>query len=237
MNEKSSVNSNQLIVHRVSGMSMLPLIPENAQVVIKSNCKSLRIGDLVSFSNSEGEKCLHRIVRMGRDRVQTKGDHSVFLDHPIDCDRIDGIAVCYRDLSGKFWKCRPTSAPKMPLVKRCVRKIIYGLLKSERIRLSRLSRKQLTKLGFRQNIAMKMKAKRFEVQKLGKDLMVYDHETDHLHTLNETAALIWELSQDNKSENEIVVHFCNEFEISDQQQVVKDVSDTLSELKKLQLFE
>jgi len=237
LNEFEPVKSQKYLVHRINGQSMIPLIAENARVVIRTECGVLKIGDLVAFSNSKGEKCLHRIIRVSEKSIQTKGDHSVFLDSVISRDIIEGVAVCYLDLSGKFWKCRPKPDRKMPFLGLWIRKIIYGLLKTERFRLSRLSRKQLTKLGFRQNIPMKMKAKRFEAQKLGKDLMVYDHETDHLHTLNETAALIWELSQENKSEAEIVAHFCNEFEISDKKQVEKDISITVSELKKLQLFE
>jgi len=75
------------------------------------------------------------------------------------------------------------------------------------------------------------------VKKLGQDTLLYDPTTDKVHTLNQTASLIWNLCDGKHSLGEIKKALHENFSIKETIEVEKDILKNLKELQKLGLLE
>ena len=75
------------------------------------------------------------------------------------------------------------------------------------------------------------------VKKLGKETLLYDPSTDKVHTLNQTASLIWSLCDGEHSLGEIKRAIYENFSIKETIEVEKDILKNLKELQKLGLLE
>lgn len=75
------------------------------------------------------------------------------------------------------------------------------------------------------------------LKKLGKETLLYDPTTDKVHTLNETASLIWNLCDGKHSLGEIKKTIHENFSIKETIEIEKDILKNLKELQELGLLE
>lgn len=73
----------------VSGGSMYPLLHNGDRVIAIPN-QFLSLGDVVIFK-SEGFVRTHRIVRINKDQIWTKGDNVPHCDLPIGKEHVQGV--------------------------------------------------------------------------------------------------------------------------------------------------
>lgn len=84
---------------RVTGRSMLPLVPSGATVIVRPvDPQTLRPGDIVLYKNTLGAAVLHRIIRVDMDPLRgkvfrTKGDAVIAFDAPVTLGQVLGRAV------------------------------------------------------------------------------------------------------------------------------------------------
>lgn len=107
-------DKNFSIQTRVISWSMYPWIRANQDdiCVVPVKKENLKVGDIVFFPwiSNDGKYCLHRIVKIDGNRVQTFGDHNRMPDEWIDKNVIVGKAtVIYRgkikiNCESRFWK-------------------------------------------------------------------------------------------------------------------------------------
>jgi len=78
---------------------------------------------------------------------------------------------------------------------------------------------------------------RFIVREIGEEgVMVYDQKRDEVHFLNPTAYLIWALSKENKSSNEIEKTLQERYYPKGQRDISLDVETCLKELREKELL-
>jgi len=78
---------------------------------------------------------------------------------------------------------------------------------------------------------------RFVVRDIGEEgVMVYDQKRDEVHFLNPTAYLIWTLSKENKSSNEIEKTLRDKYYPRGQRDISLDVKTCLKELREKELL-
>lgn len=76
------------------GWSMYPNIKDGDLVILKKK-KPLR-GEVVCFANDANTKTLHRLVRLNRGYLITRGDNSLGLDKAIKREEILGVAIAIK---------------------------------------------------------------------------------------------------------------------------------------------
>lgn len=76
----------------IKGESMLPLLKEGNIIEI-TNPRSLRLGDLVVFKFKKKNLIVHRIVKMDRNNIITKGDNRPLCDIPITHQDVIGKVI------------------------------------------------------------------------------------------------------------------------------------------------
>jgi signal peptidase I len=75
----------------VEGISMLPCIKKSDRVIV-SHQKKPRTGDVILYRRNKTEyDVVHRVIKMRKDIVITKGDNAIFFDTPIAPDEIKGV--------------------------------------------------------------------------------------------------------------------------------------------------
>lgn len=90
---ESCNNSGFPVTFRVKGRSMLPIIrPDRDTVTVHPVSEPLKIGDIVLFQNRD-IYCLHRIIKIEGNGVQTQGDGNQYPDNWINNDQILGKAT------------------------------------------------------------------------------------------------------------------------------------------------
>lgn len=78
---------------------------------------------------------------------------------------------------------------------------------------------------------------RFIVRDIGEEgVMVYDQKRDEVHFLNPTAYLIWTLSKENKSSNEIEKTLRDKYHPKGQRDISLDIKACLKELREKELL-
>lgn len=70
-------------------------------------------------------------------------------------------------------------------------------------------------------------------QPLDAELMVYDKLADKVHVLNESATIILQSHQKGHSPSEIVLKVKKHFSLGDKQNINKDISSALAQMKSL----
>jgi len=84
----------------VKGTSMLPVLKENDEVIIKKiSLQRLRKGDIIAYRQHETH-ILHRFLYNKKDLYILKGDNNKFKDKPIQGNSILG-KVIFRIRNGK----------------------------------------------------------------------------------------------------------------------------------------
>ena len=73
------------------------------------------------------------------------------------------------------------------------------------------------------------------VRDVGRDLLLLDTESEHIHQLNQTARFIWRSCDGASSAEEIAGLLAKEYEV-DRHVALKDVVETLSSLRALNLL-
>lgn len=68
-------------------------------------------------------------------------------------------------------------------------------------------------------------------RRLGNDLMLYDQETDKVHVLNETGALIWELLDGKNSLIDIEKIFIKQFPDTKTEEISRDIKEVIEKLE------
>ena len=81
-------------VVRAWGWSMHPNIKDGDLVILKEREPSR--GEVICFSGYSGTKTLHRLVKLKRDYLTTKGDNCLNLDKAIKWDEILGVAIALK---------------------------------------------------------------------------------------------------------------------------------------------
>ena len=81
-------------VVRAWGWSMHPNIKDGYLVILKEREPSR--GEVICFSGYSGTKTLHRLVKLKRDYLTTKGDNCLNLDKAIKWDEILGVAIALK---------------------------------------------------------------------------------------------------------------------------------------------
>ncbi len=76
------------------------------------------------------------------------------------------------------------------------------------------------------------KKKGISSQRLGQDLMLYDSESDKVHVLNETGAIIWELLDGKNTMGKIEKILAQRFDDASPQDISKDIEEILRKLEK-----
>jgi cytochrome c551/c552 len=83
----------------IDGTSMLPLIRDAEQVLIKHGCANVRRGDVVVFRRAD-KLVAHRVLDIFEDRAQctfiTKGDNSHDLDAPVSANQVLGRVLAVK---------------------------------------------------------------------------------------------------------------------------------------------
>ena len=102
--EKNEVKG--LTFTRVWGWSMYPNIIDGDYVILKK--KRLRIGDIVCFKGESGKNIIHRVIKLNKHRLVTKGDNSSKPDKPIENKKVIGTVMGLKredkilDVKGKY---------------------------------------------------------------------------------------------------------------------------------------
>ncbi len=89
---------NGYIVYKNKGISMLPLIRENRDLMyIRAKKSGFMIGDAVLFKRDSGEYVLHRIIRAANGGYYIRGDNCIYGEF-VRNDQILGILeAVFRD--------------------------------------------------------------------------------------------------------------------------------------------
>jgi SOS response regulatory protein OraA/RecX len=78
---------------------------------------------------------------------------------------------------------------------------------------------------------------RFVIKDMGEEgAMVYDQKQDEVHFLNPTAYLIWTLSRENKTSQEIERTLRERYHSKDRRDISLDIESCLRELKEKELL-
>jgi hypothetical protein len=73
-------------------------------------------------------------------------------------------------------------------------------------------------------------------KELKSELMAYDVERDEIHILNDTAKLIYHLSQEGKTLSQIETLLKKAFQVSEEQSLSRDISICLERLREKRLL-
>ncbi|HEY0607716.1 MAG TPA: S24/S26 family peptidase [Herpetosiphonaceae bacterium] len=94
----------------VTGTSMLPLLrPGDAVWLMATDAATLRPGDLLLI-RQQGVWLTHRLIAVGAERWQTKGDNNRLADPPVTAQEIEGRIVALErggtsiDLRRRRWR-------------------------------------------------------------------------------------------------------------------------------------
>lgn len=72
--------------------SMEPTLKINDFVIVKKP-KKVEVDDIVSYTNNGKSEVLHRVVRINKKEIITKGDANNTEDQPINISQVTGIYV------------------------------------------------------------------------------------------------------------------------------------------------
>ena len=99
---------------RMAGKSMCPAIEENDFVSIDPVAKEqLTVGDVVLYASLSDTAVIHRISRIDKGLIVTKGDSCTIEDTPVPIDRVlgkvvnierDGISVSVNQPRPNLWR-------------------------------------------------------------------------------------------------------------------------------------
>lgn len=78
-------------------------------------------------------------------------------------------------------------------------------------------------------------SKKFIEKRVAEELMLYDQGKDDVHILNKSAELVYKLSQQGKSQDEIRKIFLNTFDV-EKDNLDNDIEMCLKELKEKELI-
>jgi signal peptidase I len=221
---KPAANQPNLSAFKLTGKSMLPTLKPNTWIVIQvfhspSELNTLQLGDLVLIKSSKSTAhALHRIIRLEKNRLQTSGDNTVFPDEWIPHTQVKGVAILSRDPSG-VWRQERQFLVITP--------IFIKLARIPRFRLSRFPQMVLTEMINRKRLSLMKTNKSIEWHRVGEEIIVYNHHTDELYTLNETASFIWTCLTEGKERNTILKELLARYDISDSDQQLNTLETEL----------
>ncbi|MDG5800999.1 signal peptidase I [Marinilabiliaceae bacterium ANBcel2] len=87
------ISKGKTVQVKVEGMSMFPFLLGKDVVKIKQvNKKSLKRGDVVLFIRDE-QLIAHRILKVNKSSIITRGDGNLKQDYPIEKDKIKGKVI------------------------------------------------------------------------------------------------------------------------------------------------
>lgn len=94
---KQAIESNKEIYFKVEGHSMYPFLYLNDKVLVKKGIfKNLKKGDIIVFYRIKN-LVIHRIVKIKKNNIITKGDKSTRLDLPIRASDLLGKVVLIKN--------------------------------------------------------------------------------------------------------------------------------------------
>jgi signal peptidase I len=79
---------------RAWGWSMYPNIIDNDLVLIKKG--GFRVGDVVCFKSQADRHVMHRVIKLNKERVITRGDNSIKNDSPTALKDITAVAIAIK---------------------------------------------------------------------------------------------------------------------------------------------
>lgn len=229
-----------MVVRPISGVSMMPVLRPGQWVVVRSvpQRREVRRGDIVALRTEAGDLVIHRFVRsLPGDRFLTRGDHSGVADAPWHWDQLLGVLLLAR--LDTCW-ANPRRATGW---------LISWLSGARPRRLFAPMQQILGKFCWQPTpllgsipvtgIAQTLRADdsgRWETQRLGDELAVYDSKTGSVHVLNQVAGTIWEETRKGKSREEILKLLVAQFPQVEHAGLATDLDRTLEELKTLELL-
>ncbi len=102
LNEEKNKAKN-LAAIRAWGWSMYPNIRDGDYLILKK--KRLRIGDIVCFKDECGKNVVHRVIKLNKHNLVTKGDNSSNPDPPIENKKVVGVVVGVKR-EDKIWNVK-----------------------------------------------------------------------------------------------------------------------------------
>jgi len=79
---------------KIAGKSMCPAIEESDSILIRSVAgQQLAVGDVVLYASLSDTAVIHRIVRIEKGMVTTRGDSCTIDDTPVSINRVLGKVV------------------------------------------------------------------------------------------------------------------------------------------------
>ena len=92
---KEAIEQNGQILHFTKGISMKPMLTEGENpVVVGRLTRALKKRDVVLF-DGDSDCVLHRIVKIKKGMVVTRGDNNLFYDRMISVADVYGIMLGY----------------------------------------------------------------------------------------------------------------------------------------------
>ncbi len=88
---KLSESEKNLLIIRAWGWSMYPNIRNGDIIILKK--KNFKVGDVICFKDKSDKKVVHRVVKMDRGQVVTKGDNGLKVLTPVESKDILGVAI------------------------------------------------------------------------------------------------------------------------------------------------
>ena len=235
----------RLVVSRIRGKSMLPLLRPGQRIILETaiSPRDLKRGEIIALRKGSGQSLvLHRFLgRTGTGRLLTRGDYSPLRDEPAPPGRFKGRLVCVEERPGQWCRLRPWTAPFFALTgslrpARLVRRIHFFLT-------SHLPAKATI------DVSMSEESKpephrtpadgqpRFESQRLGNEVVLYDRWNGSLHMLNPTAATIWSGLKTGLEEEELIEKLASEYPEMDAETLRQDYQQTVEQFRELGILE
>lgn len=73
-------------------------------------------------------------------------------------------------------------------------------------------------------------------RRIGREIILYDEKNNKVHTLNESASIIWEMLNRGAEPLDICKKITSQFKVK-KEEALKDIHKTISKFKKLKLID
>lgn len=178
---------------------------------------------MVAFRAGDG-LVLHRVERLGRERVQTRGDNSLGPDRAVARTEVVGVLMAVRAPGGAWVRVPRRWAMPGWLGLRA------APIRGKNVLRAVLAAHRFLPLGI---WSWLMGAQRFDIQRIGREVMIYDQEKGDLHALNETASRIYQMAADGQTVDSIVAALAEQYPDAEPQDLRADVAATVEQLRSL----
>jgi len=92
--KKFNIKKNtKLIVAKVLSESSGPIIKKGELILLETDCRNIRQGDIVGYISARGIPLVHRVIRISRTYIQTAADNNRRVDSPARRKNIVGKVI------------------------------------------------------------------------------------------------------------------------------------------------